>query len=118
MSKTVSIDEMADAINEGLKEYATLASTEVKNAVRKSAKTVKEQIQSGAPSRTGRYKESWWQRNSLNPARVFRWWCIQRTAISWHTCWRKGTPNVVVAGWLPDRISPRRSRLVLSSFNP
>ena len=24
MSRTVSIDEMADAINEGLKEYATL----------------------------------------------------------------------------------------------
>ena len=41
------------------KEYATLASTEVKKAVRKSAKTVKEQIQAGAPSRTGRYKESW-----------------------------------------------------------
>lgn len=59
MSRTVNIDEMADAINEGLKEYATLASTEVKKAVRKSAKTVKEQIQSGAPSRTGRYKESW-----------------------------------------------------------
>ena len=59
MNRTVSIDEMADAINEGLKEYATLASTEVKKAVRKSAKTVKEQIQSGAPSRTGRYKESW-----------------------------------------------------------
>ena len=39
--------------------HATLASTEVKKAVRKSAKTVKEQIQSGAPSRTGRYKESW-----------------------------------------------------------
>ena len=47
MSRTVNIDEMADAINEGLKEYATLASTD------------KEQIQSGAPSRTGRYKESW-----------------------------------------------------------
>ena len=59
MSRTVSIDEMADAINEGLKEYATLASTEVKKAVRKSAKTVKEQIQSGAPSRTGAYKGSW-----------------------------------------------------------
>lgn len=38
MSRTVSIDEMADAINEGLKEYATLASTQVKSAVRKSAK--------------------------------------------------------------------------------
>ena len=53
------IDEMADAINEGLKEYATLASTEVKKAVRKSAKTVKDQISANAPSRTGAYKGSW-----------------------------------------------------------
>ena len=59
MSRTVSIDEMADAINEGLKEYATLASTEVKKAVRKSAKMVKDQISANAPSRTGAYKESW-----------------------------------------------------------
>ena len=57
--ETVSIDEMADAINEGLKEYATLASTEVKKAVRKSAKTVKDQISANAPSRTGAYKGSW-----------------------------------------------------------
>ena len=59
MSRTVSIDEMADAINEGLKEYATLASTEVKKAVRKSAKTVKDQISANVPSRTGAYKGSW-----------------------------------------------------------
>ena len=39
--------------------YAKLASFEVKRAVRKSAKTVKEQIETGAPSRTGRYKSSW-----------------------------------------------------------
>ena len=59
MSRTVSIDEMADAINEGLKEYATLASSQVKSAVRKSAKTVKDQISANAPSRTGAYKGSW-----------------------------------------------------------
>ena len=58
MSRTVSIDEMVDAINEGLKEYATLASTQVKSAVRKSAKTVKDQISANAPSRTGAYKQS------------------------------------------------------------
>lgn len=39
--------------------YAKLASSEVKRAVRKSAKTVKEEIEAGAPSRTGRYKSSW-----------------------------------------------------------
>ena len=59
MSKTVSVDGMAEAINEGLQEYAKLASSEVKRAVRKSAKAVKEGIESGAPSRTGRYKSSW-----------------------------------------------------------
>ena len=59
MSRTVSVDEMAAAINEGLQEYATLAAAGVKQAVRKSAKTVKEQIEAGAPVRTGRYKSSW-----------------------------------------------------------
>jgi len=59
MSRTVSIDEMADAINEGLKEYAELAASDMKKAVRKSAKTVKEQISATAPKDTGRYAESW-----------------------------------------------------------
>lgn len=60
MSRTVSIDEMADAINEGLKEYATLASTQVKTAVRKSAKTdQRPDFRANAPSRTGAYKGSW-----------------------------------------------------------
>lgn len=51
-------EDQWEAVNAADRD-ATLASTEVKKAVRKSAKTVKEQIQSGAPSRTGRYKESW-----------------------------------------------------------
>lgn len=59
MSRTVSVDELASAINEGLQEYATLAAAGVKSAVRKSAKTVKEQIEAGAPTRTGHYKSSW-----------------------------------------------------------
>ena len=58
-SKTVSVDGLAAAVNEGLQEYYKLASSEVKRAVRKSAKTVKEKIEAGAPSRTGRYKSSW-----------------------------------------------------------
>lgn len=39
--------------------YATLASTQVKSAMRKSAKTVRDQISANAPSRTGAYKGSW-----------------------------------------------------------
>ena len=96
MSRTVSIDEMADAINEGLKEYATLASTQVKSAVRKSAKTVKDQI-------------------SANAARAFRWWCIPRTATSWHICWKKVMPSAAADGWQEDPISLRQSGPASSS---
>jgi DNA/RNA endonuclease G (NUC1) len=59
MSRTVSIDEMAAAINEGLEEYANLSAEGVKSAVRKSAKAVKEQINGSAPVRSGRYAKSW-----------------------------------------------------------
>ena len=59
MSRTVSVDEMAAAINEGLEEYARLSTENVKKAVKKSAKAVKEQINSSAPVRTGRYAKSW-----------------------------------------------------------
>lgn len=59
MSRSCSIDELADVINEGLKEYADLTAAGVKRAVRKSAKAVKEQISAGAPSRTGKYASSW-----------------------------------------------------------
>ncbi len=55
----VNVDVMADAIMEGLLEYADLASDTVKEAVTESAKTVKKEIQAGAPSRTGKYKKSW-----------------------------------------------------------
>ena len=59
MSRTVSVDEMAAAINEGLEEYARLSTENVKKAVKKSAKAVKEQINGSAPVRTGRYARSW-----------------------------------------------------------
>ena len=58
-SETVSIDRMAEAIMEGLNEYAGLAADEMKSAVKKSAKTVKDEIGSGAPERTGKYAKSW-----------------------------------------------------------
>ena len=59
MGRTVSIDEMANAINEGLKECADLATTEMKSAVRKTAKQIKEDIKANAPERTGAYAKSW-----------------------------------------------------------
>ena len=59
MGRTITVDELANVINEGLKEYADLATEEVKGAVKKSAKAVKDQINGSAPVRTGRYAKSW-----------------------------------------------------------
>ncbi len=58
-NRTVSIEEMAEAINEGLEEYADLAADEMKAAVKKAAKSVKEEISATAPSDTGAYAKSW-----------------------------------------------------------
>ena len=54
-----SIGELADVIMDGLKEYVDLASEDVKNAVRKAGKTVKNEISANAPKRTGAYSKSW-----------------------------------------------------------
>jgi len=50
---------MADAINELLEEYSDMATDEMKSAVQKSAKFVKEEISANAPRQTGAYAKSW-----------------------------------------------------------
>ena len=54
-----SIDDLADEIMAGLQEYATLADTAMKKAVRKTATTVKKEIAANAPKDTGAYDKSW-----------------------------------------------------------
>lgn len=53
--RRTTVDGLADAIMDGLKEYADLAMDTVKDV----SKTVKKDIQANAPKRTGRYKKSW-----------------------------------------------------------
>ena len=55
----VSIDAMADAIMEGLLEYADMATDEMKTAVKKAGRTVRMEIQAGAPVKSGAYQKSW-----------------------------------------------------------
>ena len=57
--RRTTVDGLADAIMDGLKEYAGLATDTVKDAVKDVSKTVKKDIQANAPKRTGRYKKSW-----------------------------------------------------------
>lgn len=59
MSERVSIDDLAEAVNRQLDEYAGLASDEVKEAVRDTGRSVKADIQEHAPVKTGAYRKSW-----------------------------------------------------------
>ena len=59
MGKTVSIDGLADAVMEELTEYNPLAQETMKKAVTTAGQTVRKEIQSGAPVRTGKYAKSW-----------------------------------------------------------
>lgn len=54
-----SIDNLADEFMKGLTEYADLADTEMKKAVRKTATSVKKEISANAPKKTGTYAKSW-----------------------------------------------------------
>lgn len=59
MSSKISIDQMADAIMDGLTEYAELATEDMKKAVKSASKTVKKEIQANAPRKSGAYAKSW-----------------------------------------------------------
>ena len=54
-----SIDDLASEVMKGLTEYADLADTEMKKAVKKTATAVKNEISANAPKKSGRYKKSW-----------------------------------------------------------
>ena len=64
MSQKVSVDALADAVMQQLDEYNELATDEMKKAVKKAGKTVKEEINASAPVRTGRYAKSWTSRTT------------------------------------------------------
>lgn len=59
MATKVSIDQMASVIMDGLKEYADLATDDLKAAVKKTGNEVRNQIQSTAPKASGKYSKSW-----------------------------------------------------------
>ena len=58
-SKKVSIDGFADAVMQELKNYNLAAKADVKKAVTKAGASVRKDISSGAPRKTGRYARSW-----------------------------------------------------------
>lgn len=55
----IKIDQLADEITKGLKEYADLATDDMKKSVRKAGNAVRKEISQSAPKDTGAYAKSW-----------------------------------------------------------
>jgi hypothetical protein len=59
MNQTIKIDQLADTVMKGMEDYAKLVVDDLKADVQKAGKTVKQQIESTAPKKTGKYSKSW-----------------------------------------------------------
>ena len=64
MGDTVSVEHLADAINDVLEEYADLAADDMKSSIDDAGKFVRKEITANAPKRTGKYKKSWRKRKN------------------------------------------------------
>ena len=58
-STTIPISQLAEEVMNGLREYADLATEDLKKDVQEAGKKVKEQIEQTAPKDTGKYAKSW-----------------------------------------------------------
>ena len=59
MGRRVSVDQLASAVMRELEDYADTTTDGVKSAVKKAADTVKKEISTTAPVRSGKYAKSW-----------------------------------------------------------
>ena len=59
MSRTIKIDQLAEAIGEELAEYSKLTAVSMKTAVTKAGNSVRKDIGANAPVKSGRYAKSW-----------------------------------------------------------
>ena len=96
--RRTTVDGLADAIMDGLKEYADLATDTVKDAVKDASKTVKKEIQANAPKRTGRYKKSWTVKKTAESSNSLAMTVHSRTDTRLHTFWNTAMQNVEAAG--------------------
>ena len=56
---TVSVDDLASAINEALQEYRDLAAEDMKRVINEAGKTIRKEIKARAPKESGMYARSW-----------------------------------------------------------
>ena len=56
---SIPVGNLADEVIKQLGEYAEVTTDGMKKAVNDAGKTVRKEIQSGAPVKSGKYKKSW-----------------------------------------------------------
>ena len=59
MSNKIKSNQLVDEIMKGLKEYGSVITDDLKNEVKKSARTARKEISQTAPSDSGKYAKSW-----------------------------------------------------------
>lgn len=96
--RRVTVDEMADAIMDGLLEYAELATDVMKDCVKKAGNTVKKETQANAPVKTGRYKKSWAVKRQKETSNALEVVVHSKTVTSSPTFWRKAMRSAGAAG--------------------
>lgn len=56
---SIPVGNLASEVMKQLNEYAEVTTDGMKKAVNDAGKTVRKEIQSGAPAKSGKYKKSW-----------------------------------------------------------
>ena len=114
-----SIDNLAEEIMQGLQEYADLADTAMKKAVRKTATQVKNEISANAPKDTGKYAKSWATKKTGENSHSLEM-TVHMLRISYqlaHLIGERAMPSVAVVGCPANRILLLRKKTVYSCWS-
>ena len=57
--QTIKAEDLTDAVMEGLRDYARLATEDLKAAVREAGQSARKELRTTAPKKTGAYRKSW-----------------------------------------------------------
>ena len=112
-----SIDNLAEEIMQGLQEYADLADTAMKKAVRKTATQVKNEISANAPKDTGKYAKSWATKKTGENSHSLEMTVHSKNRYQLVHYWRKVMPNVAAVGYPANRILLLRKKTVCSCWS-
>ncbi|KXS45597.1 MAG: phage-like protein [Candidatus Frackibacter sp. T328-2] len=70
MSKTVDVDDLAQAITEEVKKYTDDVSEAIENEVNETSKDVRKYTKDHSPENDGEYKMGWRRRKSIAGGRI------------------------------------------------